>query len=80
MGVLLSSYKKIYKNTQPMEPETSKTLRGLQNQRVIRIQMSVPVDFFFFKVLPTGIFTAIYSRKGQKHNLFPLAWYCVRML
>ncbi len=76
MGVLLSSGEK-----KSMEPETSKTVRGLQNQRVTRIQMSLHVDVFFFsfQVLPTGIFTAI-SRKGQKHNLFPLAWYCVRLL
>lgn len=57
----------------------AKTVRGLQNQRVTRMQMPHPVDVFF-KALPTDIFIAIYSSKGQKHNLFPLAWYCVRLL
>ncbi len=73
--MLLSSGKNKLKYL-PIEPETSERITKSACDK----NSDVPSCRYFFYILLTGIFTAIYSRKGQIHNLFPLAWYCVRLL
>jgi len=58
---------------EPMEPETSKTVRGLQNQRVTRIQMPLPVDVFLKSFVHWAFLLPIYSKKRSETQFVPLS-------